>query len=311
MNRTRTNVWTLDRALTAAENAGCALGSFSPRLTPMIGSVLAAGQKAESPLIVQISSREMKRSGVTAPEIAAEFYAQVDALNITVPVVLHLDHTIDFAVIQSAIEAGFTSVMIDASAQPLEENIRISREVVAYAHARGVSVEGELGRIGTTDRIETEDDEELYTVPEEARRFVDETGVDALAVSVGTAHGVYVVRQPKIDYERLAAIRALTPVHLVLHGGSGVPAEMIAQAIHLPGLLTPGGGISKVNIATDLELALLAALGREEHLTNAECKALPADQLAIGRAAVEAAAIDKITNFVGSAGKAAAFLDAG
>ncbi len=299
------NVWTLDRALTAAEKHGCALGSFSPRLTPMIAPILSAGEQTQSPLIVQISSRELKRYGVTPPEIADEFYAQIREQRSTIPLVLHLDHTWDFEVIRSAIAAGFTSVMIDASEHPLEENIRISREIAAYAHAHGVSVEAELGRIGTTDFIETETDEELYTVPEEAKRFVDETGVDALAVSVGTAHGVYVVRQPKVDFARLKAIRALTPVHLVLHGGSGVPPQMIDQAIHLP-----GGGVSKVNIATDLEIALLEALGREEYLSNAECKALPPDQLAKGRAAVEAAVIEKITHFLGSAGKAAAFLRA-
>ncbi len=297
----RTNVWTLDRALKAAEKAGCALGSFSPRLTPMIQPILLAGQKTQSPLIVQISSRELARYGVTPPEVADEFYGQVDQQQITVPVVLHLDHSRDFEVIKTAIAAGFTSVMIDASEQRLDENIRISREVVEYAHARGVSVEAELGRIGTTDFVETEKDEELYTVPEEARRFVEETGVDALAVSVGTAHGVYLVRQPKVDTARLMAIRALTPVHLVLHGGSGVPAEMVAGAIH-------SGGVSKVNIATDLEIALLESLRRTDYMSNAECKALPADQLATGRAAVEALVIDKIEHFLGSAGKAPEFL---
>lgn len=296
------NVWTLKRALAAAEKAGCALGSFSPRSTPMVAPILSAGQKTGSPLIVQMSSRELNLYQVTPQELAAEFYAQVRAQGITVPVVLHLDHTKDFERIKAAVEAGFTSVMIDASEYPLEENIRLSREVVEYAHARGVSVEAELGRIGTTDFVETEKDEELYTVPEEALRFVNETNVDALAVSVGTAHGVYVVRQPKIDYQRLIAIRKLTPVHLVLHGGSGVPAEMVANAIHIP-----GGGVSKVNIATDLEVAMLEALGRTERLTNAEVKALPLDQLAIASAAVEAAVIDKIENFVGSAGKAAEF----
>lgn len=297
------NVWTLDRALAAAEKTGCALGSFSPRSTPMIQPILRAAEQTQSPLIVQISSRELKRSEVTPQEIADEFYAQVTGQGTTVPVALHLDHSWDFEVIKAAIAAGFTSVMIDASEHPLEENIRRSREVVEYAHARGVSVEAELGRIGTTDFVETEHDEELYTVPEEAKRFVDETGVDALAVSVGTAHGVYVVRQPKVDFARLTAIRALTPVHLVLHGGSGVPAEMIANAIHIP-----GGGVSKVNIATDLELALLEALGRTQFMTNAEVKALPPDQLALGRAAVEATVTDKINNFLGSAGKAAEFL---
>lgn len=297
------NVWTLDRALTAAEKAGCALGSFSPRSTLMIQPVLLAGQKTQSPLIVQISSRELTRHAVTPEEIGNEFYTQVQKLGITIPVVLHLDHSWDFDVIRSAIAAGFTSVMIDASEHPLDENIRISREVAEYAHAHGVSVEAELGRIGTTDFVETDKDEELYTVPEEALRFVAETGIDALAVSVGTAHGVYVVRQPKVDIERLIAIRRLTPVHLVLHGGSGVPAQMIADAIHIP-----GGGVSKVNIATDLEIALLEALGRTERMTNAEIKALPAEQLAQGRAAVEAVVVDKIENFLGSAGKAAVFL---
>ncbi|MAS33745.1 MAG: ketose-bisphosphate aldolase [Anaerolineaceae bacterium] len=293
------NVWTLDRALTAAEQSGFALGSFSPRLTPMIQAVLAAGEKTASPLSVQISSRELVRYGVTPQEFADEFYAQVAAQQISVPVVLHLDHSWDFDVIAAAIEAGFTSVMIDASEHPLDENIRRTKEIVEFAHARGVSVEAELGRIGTTDFIETDSDEELYTVPAEAQQFVEATGVDALAVSVGTAHGVYVVRQPKVDFERLSAIRALSSVHLVLHGGSGVPAEMIAQAIRIP-----GGGVSKVNIATDLEIAMLEALGRSEHLTNAECKALTPEQLAVARQAVEATVVDKITNFLGSAGKA-------
>ncbi|MBK8020829.1 MAG: class II fructose-bisphosphate aldolase [Chloroflexi bacterium] len=298
------NVWTLHRALTQAEKAGCALGSFSPRLTPMIRPVLVAGEKLGSPLIVQISTRELTRAGLTPPVFAEAFYAEVESLQITIPVVLHLDHSWDFALIQSAIESGFTSVMIDASEHPLEENIRRTREVVEYAHARGISVEAELGRIGTTDFVETDKDEELYTVPEEARIFVEATGADALAVSVGTAHGVYLVRQPKVDIPRLTAIRAQTSAHLVLHGGSGVPAELIDRAIHIP-----GGGVSKVNVATDLEIALLESLGRSERLTDAECRALPPDDLATGRAAVEAVVTDKIQNFLGSAGKAGLFRD--
>ncbi|MDX1991173.1 MAG: class II fructose-bisphosphate aldolase [bacterium] len=296
------NVLTLKQALAAAERVGCALGSFAPRYTPMIQPILSGGQKTNSPLIVQISQKELERYGVTPAEVADEFYAQLAQQQITIPVVLHLDHTKDMAVIEAAIEAGFTSVMIDASEKPFAENAAISREVCDYAHARGVSVEAELGMIGTTDFVETEHDEELYTDPDEAKTFVDQTLVDALAVSVGTAHGVYNVRQPKIDYDRLTAIRARTPVHLVLHGGSGVPAEMMAKAIQLP-----GGGVSKVNIATDLELALLGSLGREERMTNAECKALSADQRMTGRAAVEAVVMDKIRNFLFSADKADAF----
>lgn len=293
------NIVTLKQALMIAEQGGYALGSFAPRYTAMIRPILQAGERTRSPLIVQISNNELKRYGVTPHEFAAEFYAQVRALPATVPLVLHLDHTKDLGPIREAIAAGFTSVMIDASEKELDENIALSREVAEYAHAHGVSVEAELGRIGTTDFVETDRDEELYTKPDEAERFVRETGVDALAVSVGTAHGVYLVRQPKVDYERLRAIRSRTSVHLVLHGGSGVPAEMMRQAIRLP-----GGGVSKVNIATDLELAALAALGRKERLTNAEMDALPSERLRRAQAAVEATTVEKIVHFVGSAGRA-------
>jgi fructose-bisphosphate aldolase class II len=189
--------------------------------------------------------------------------------------------------------------MIDQSAKPLEENIRISAEVARLGHARGVSVEAELGKIGTTDFVETDEDEEHFTDPQEAQRFVAETGVDALAVAVGTAHGHYTTRKPRVDLARLTAIRNLTPVHLVLHGGSGVPAAMIHDAIRLP-----GGGISKVNIATDLEYAMLTSLGRTERLSDAACSALPPERLQLAQAAVERTVVEKIETFLLSAGKA-------
>ncbi|MFJ5759846.1 ketose-bisphosphate aldolase [Neobacillus sp. NPDC093182] len=296
------NVLPLKEVLVEAEKKGYAIGSFSPRYTPMIRPVLRAGEKTKSPLIVQISEKELIRYGITPFEFGEEFYKAMEEEKITVPVVLHLDHTKNFSVIEDTIEAGFTSVMIDASEKELDENIAISKEVVEFAHAKGVSVEAELGKIGTTDFVETDKDEELYTDPEEALQFVNETGCDALAVSVGTAHGVYLVKQPKVDVDRLKAIRKLTPVHLVLHGGSGVPSEMIKEATKLP-----NGGISKVNIATDLELALLNALGRKERMTNEECKALSKEQLEIAQDAVEAAVIEKIQYFLGSAEQAESF----
>lgn len=299
MNDHPSPLMTLKEVLSAAERGGYATGSFSPRTTAMIRPVLCAGQAARSPLIVQISQKELTRYQVTPSRFAEEFFAQLEREHITVPVVLHLDHTKEFSVIEDAIATGFTSVMIDASEKRLEENIAMTRQVVEYAHARGVSVEAELGRIGTTDFVETESDEELYTKPEEAERFVRETGVDALAVSVGTAHGVYTVRQPRIDIPRLRAIRALTRVHLVLHGGSGVPAEMMQAAIQLE-----GGGVSKVNIATDLELAALGALGRDHYLTDAEMNALSQEQITFARAAVEQTVTDKISNFLRSRDRA-------
>lgn len=293
------NVSNLNPILTAAERGGYAVGAFSPRYTALIQPVLSGAQALKSPLIVQISQRELLRHQVTPQEFADAFYALLWSQQIAVPVALHLDHTRDFDLIQAAIAAGFTSVMIDASEKPLDENIAITREVVAYAHALGVSVEAELGRIMTTDFVEGDDDTELYTVPEEAGYFVRQTGIDALAVSVGTAHGVYVVRQPKVDYQRLRAIRALTPVHLVLHGGSGVPEAMIAGAVRIP-----GGGVSKVNIATDLELAALAALDRDQFMTDTEMNALPADARKQAQEAVYGVVRDKIQQFLKSVGRA-------
>lgn len=293
------NVFPLKTVLEAAERGKYAVGSFSPRCTPLIAPILRAGEQVRSPLIVQISQREFEWSGLSVPEFAAAFYEQVNKIKPTVPVALHLDHTWTISIIHEAIENGFTSVMIDASSKELEENIAITREVVAYAHERGVSVEAELGRIFSADTLETESDEELYTDPVEAERFVRETGVDALAVSVGTAHGVYMVRQPKIDLERLKAIRARTPVHLVLHGGSGVPEALLKAAIRLP-----GGGVSKVNIATDLEQAMLAVLGLEKRIPNAELLRLPGETLARCAEAVQGVVVDKMVNFLGSSNQA-------
>jgi fructose-bisphosphate aldolase class II len=300
MNVSRPSNWvTLKEILPPAEQGGYAVGSFSLRYTAMIRPILRAGQALRSPLIVQISQTEFGWFGNTPAGVAEEFRRCLSEENITVPVALHLDHTKELRVVEDAIAAGFTSVMIDASARPLPENIAVTRQGVELAHPKGVSVEGELGRITTTDKLETDDDVEMYTRPEEAGIFVRETGVDALAVSVGTAHGVYTVRQPRIDYERLSAIRTITPVHLVLHGGSGIPPEMMRKAY-----LLPGGGVSKINIATDLELAALAALGGVPRMTDAQMSALPPQRLALARAAVEQTVTDKIVNFLGSQGKA-------
>jgi len=299
-NRSPKNLLRLEPALAVAERAGHALGSFAPRYTRMIRPVLRAGQRTRSPMIVQISQREMARYGIDAREFADAFFEGIAAERVDVPVVLHLDHTFDMPVIAAAIEAGFTSVMMDQSTKPLDENIALSRDAARYAHEHGASIEAELGRIGTTDHIETEHDDEYFTDPDEAGRFVSETNVDALAVSVGTAHGPYTTRQPRIDYPRLEAIRGRTRVHLVLHGGSGVPPAMIQQAVRMP-----GGGVSKVNIATDLEEALLKALGRSERMTNAQCSALSSADAKLAEDAVERTVVDKLNGFLGSGGHAA------
>jgi ketose-bisphosphate aldolase len=291
--------FSLTDLLHKAEQGRYAVGAFSPRYLPVIGAILRTGQRLRSPLIVQVAEVELTWYGMTLGEFVRAFWEHVKAERITVPIGLHLDHTQGFEVIQEAITQGFSSVMIDASARPLAENIAITRKVVEYAHPRGVQVEAELGRIGSADSVETQTDEELFTDPAEAGEFVRQTQVDALAVSVGTAHGVYTVHKPRIDVERLKAIRACTPVPLVLHGGSDTPKDLIAKAIKIP-----GGGVSKINIATDLELGFLKALGRKDRLTNTELKTIPIPDLQQALSAVEAVVEDKILHFLGSQGHA-------
>ena len=262
------SIQTLNNVLPSAQQEGYAVGAFSPRYERVILPILRTADRLRSPVIVQVAQVELGWYEITVEDFAAAFAGAMEVVRPTVPVVLHLDHTQDPELIRRAIDAGFSSVMIDASMHPLEENIAITREVVGYAHERGVSVEAELGRLAGADSLESGQDEALYTDPDEAARFVEETGVDALAVSVGTIHGVYQARRPTIDLERLGAIRSRTAIPLVLHGGSGVPAGLLRAAI-----LLPGGGISKVNIATELELALLETLHWQQRTTNAQFEA--------------------------------------
>lgn len=290
------NVQNLTKLLKDATQNGYAVGSFSARYTKLIAPIIKAAMATNSPAIVQLSEKEVIRHKVGVKEFADEFYRVVEELDPQVPLALHLDHTKTLDVIREAIEAGFTSVMIDASEKSFEDNVQVTKEVVAMAHPKNVTVEAELGKIGTTDFVETDSDEELYTNPEEAAEFCKETGIDCLAVSVGTAHGVYTVRQPKVDFERLENINKLTDTPLVLHGGSGVPSEMVVKAAQIP-----TGGVSKVNIATDLELAMLAVIGKEGHLTEEELNAYDEESTAKFQDAVQALVEDKIKNYLLSA----------
>ncbi len=287
----------LTNLLENARKGKYAVGSFSPRYTKLILPVVQAAVETDSPVIVQLSEKEIIRHQVNVEAFAREFYRVVEELDPQVPIALHLDHTKTFDVIRQAIDAGFTSVMIDASEYEFEENVRITRQVVEYAKPRKVTVEAELGKIGTTDFVETDHDEELFTVPEEAKEFCERTGVDCLAVSVGTAHGIYTVRQPHVDYDRLERINSLTRVPLVLHGGSGVPSQMVRKAVQME-----SGGVSKVNIATDVEQAMLQVIGREGHMTEAELNSCTEEQIAHSREAVMELVKEKMCCYVMSAG---------
>ncbi len=287
----------LTNLLENARKGKYAVGSFSPRYTKLILPVVQAAVETDSPVIVQLSEKEIIRHQVNVEAFAREFYRVVEELDPQVPIALHLDHTKTFDVIRQAIDAGFTSVMIDASEYEFEENVRITRQVVEYAKPRKVTVEAELGKIGTTDFVETDHDEDLFTVPEEAKEFCERTGVDCLAVSVGTAHGIYTVRQPHVDYDRLERINSLTRVPLVLHGGSGVPSQMVRKAVQME-----SGGVSKVNIATDVEQAMLQVVGREGHMTEAELNSCTEEQIAHSREAVKELVKEKMCCYVMSAG---------
>ena len=194
--------------LQKALEEGYAVGSFSARYLTNIGPVLEAAVRQNSPVIVQVSQKEMKRYGSTCGQFADEYRRCITGKWISVfRPRIHLDHTKDLDITQAAIDAGFDSVMIDASEQPLEKNIEIVKKVVAMAHAKGVEVEAEIGKISANDLIETDSTTQLYTDPQEAGYFAKETAVDFLAVSVGTVHGAYGTRKPHIELERIREIR--------------------------------------------------------------------------------------------------------
>ncbi|HHV34050.1 MAG TPA: class II fructose-1,6-bisphosphate aldolase [Syntrophomonadaceae bacterium] len=236
---------TSSELLAKAEKGRYAVGAFNCNNMEIVQAIISAAEAERSPVIIQASQGAIKYAGlgyVTALVREAAMFS-------TVPVALHLDHGTDFKQVVNCLKSGFTSVMFDGSQLPLEENIRITRKVVEVAHAVGVSVEGELGRLrGTEDEINVSEREAFFTDPEEAVTFVQGTGIDALAPSIGTAHGRY-RGKPDLDFQRLKKIRELTGVPLVLHGSSGVPGEDIRRAIEL--------GVRKVNIDTDIREAFV------------------------------------------------------
>ena len=239
---------TAARLLQAAAAGGYAVGAFNCNNMEIVQAILAAAEAENAPVILQASQGAIKYAGleyITALAKAAIAQAKV-------PVALHLDHGTSFEQAVRCIAAGFSSVMIDGSRLPFAENVALTKQVVSVARAVGVSVEGELGRIGgTEDDVSVAEAEAFFTDPDEAARFVAETGVDALAVAVGTAHGRY-KGEPRLDFERLSRIAAKVKIPLVMHGSSGVPADAVREAIRR--------GIRKVNIDTDIRQAFTEKL---------------------------------------------------
>jgi fructose-bisphosphate aldolase class II len=258
--------------LEAAHSEGYAIGAFNINNLEILQGVVAGSVETQSPVIIAVSEGAIKYAGFDY--IVAMVRA---AALVPIPMALHLDHGRDQEIISRCIQGGFTSVMIDASHLPLEENIKETKRVVEMAHVKGISVEAELGRLrGVEDMISVQEREATFTDPEEAERFVAETGVDSLAPAIGTSHGAFKFKgEAKLDLERLKAIKERVEIPLVLHGASTVPQQILELVVQYGGELqeakgVPPGqlkkaialGINKINTDTDLRLALTGAVRR-------------------------------------------------
>jgi tagatose 1,6-diphosphate aldolase GatY/KbaY len=232
---------TTEQMMAQADRGGYAIGAFNVENMEMVLAVLRAAEEMHAPVILQTTPSTIKYAGL------AMYYANVKAAakKASVPVALHLDHGSSFELATQAFRTGYTSIMIDGSKEPFEENIALTKRVADVCRPSGIPVEAELGKVGgKEDDLECNDPG--YTDPDDAVRFVEETGITSLAVAIGTAHGIY-KGEPKLDVERLSQIRAKVSIPLVLHGASGVPDEAVRECIRR--------GISKVNFATELRIA--------------------------------------------------------
>lgn len=257
-----------------------AVGAFNVNNMEIIQGIVEAAREEEAPLILQVSAGARKYAKhiylIKLVEAALEDSGDL-------PIALHLDHGADFEICKACVDGGFTSVMIDGSKYPFEENIALTKKVVEYAHAHGVVVEAELGRLaGVEDNVKVNSRDSSFTDPDQAVEFVERTGVDSLAIAIGTSHGAYKFKgTPYLDFDRLEKItNLLSDYPLVLHGAStvlpefvkkcnqyggdipgaqGVPEDMLLRASKL--------GVCKINIDTDLRLAMTASI-REHFVTN-------------------------------------------
>lgn len=255
-----------------AYREGYAIGAFNVNNMEIIQGIVEAAKLENSPIILQVSAGARKYANPIYLRKLVEAAVEDSSL----PIVLHLDHGDDFEICKSCIDSGFTSVMIDGSRFSFEENIRVTREVVEYAHARGVVVEAELGKLaGVEDSVKVSSKDATYTDPDEAVEFVERTHVDSLAIAIGTSHGAYKFKgEPSLDFERLEIItKKLEGFPLVLHGASTVMPEFVAKCNQFGGII-PGAqgvpeamlkraatlGVCKINIDTDLRLAMTSSI---------------------------------------------------
>lgn len=260
--------------LLKAHKEGYGVGAFNFVNFEMLNAIFLAANEAKSPIIVQASEGAIKYMGI---DMAVGMVKILSNRYPHIPVALNLDHGTSLESCQRAVEAGFTSVMIDASHHSFKENLAITKEVVQMAHNKGVSVEAELGRLmGIEDNISVDEKDAVLINPDEAEEFVKQTQVDYLAPAIGTSHGAFKFKgEPKLDFARLQEVKRRTNIPLVLHGASAIP-DYVREAFLATGGDLKGskgvpfaflqeavkGGINKVNIDTDLRIAFMAEVRR-------------------------------------------------
>ena len=295
---------------------GYAIGAFNVNNMEIVQAITEATAELKSPVILQASAGARKYANsiylVKLVEAAVELHPEV-------PMVLHLDHGADFATCKSCIDGGFTSVMIDYSSHSFEENIEESRRVAEYAHERGVVVEAELGTLaGIEDAVSVDADKAMFTDPDQVEEFVTKTGVDSLAIAIGTSHGAYKFKpgtDPKLRLDILEEVsRRLPGFPIVLHGSSSVPQEYVKiinanggalkDAIGIPEdqlREAAKGAVCKINIDSDLRLGMTA--GVRQHFVEHPDHFDPRQYLTVGRQNVKDIVAHKIINVLGSDGK--------
>lgn len=290
---------------------GFAIGAFNVNNMEIIQGIVNAAAKNNSPVILQASSSAIKYAGINY------LVNMVKTASLEYPnlqIALHLDHGADFETCKMCIDAGFTSVMIDGSKYDFEENIRVTKEVVDYAHAHGVVVEAELGKLaGIEDEVNVSESDSSYTDPIQAKEFVERTGCDSLAIAIGTSHGAYKFKgEAKLRFDILAKIKELIPnTPIVLHGASSVIPELVDMCNEFGGNI-PGAkgvpdemlveasksGVSKINVDTDLRLAFTASIRK---VFNESPEAFdPRKYLVPARDLIEQTVSHKIVNVFGS-----------
>lgn len=297
--------------LSIASAGGYAVGAFNINNMEILQAIVETANEEKSPIIVAASPSAIKYAGL---EYITAMVKAAAKLHPSVPMTLHLDHGKDVETAAMCINGGFTSVMIDGSHLDFEENIAMTKHVVGLARPKGVSVEAELGKLVSQESASQ--DEDPYTDPDSAVEFVDRTGVDALAVAIGTSHGAYKFKgDPKLDFERLKVIRSKVDIPLVLHGASGVPSWVVEKATKYGAELSGAKGIpnehikravslgiAKINIDTDLRLAFTGSV-REVLVTSPKVFD-PRKILGPAKQTMKAVVQEKMRLF-GSSGKAA------